>query len=59
MNSTDIAAYCAASANLKDCLGICPDPGIAGIGTRVASYVQAILSGEHVPQIKQSVVIPL
>lgn len=47
----DIAQFCANPESLaKSCPGICANEAIAGIGTRVALYIQAVSAGERIPQ---------
>ena len=37
---------CGGLLSSSQCLGLCPNPDLAGIGVRVAFYLQSIVSGE-------------
>ena len=44
-NDTLQALVCAGL--ITECGAICPNPDLAGIGVRVAFYLQSALNGEH------------
>lgn len=43
-----LAQFCAdPAAMIKDCPGVCANPAIAGTGSRLAAYAQAVIAGEY------------